>query len=178
MTSKLLFNYPIIRTASLILGLVVIGLAAGNFVSQPASAASSTPANVEHCNKNIFGMRAWYYYMDQEFTSASAPKDIHGNQDACEIKCFNIFDLSTPNDCGKKSSDIPAVFLAVIDDLLRVAGLVAVAFVLVGAFKYVISEGNPEKTSEAKSSILNALIGMAVAMTAIAFISFIGSKLT
>lgn len=151
---------------------------AGSVVASKPAYAAPANASVSGCSKSFFGLRPWYYYMNAEFTSSSAPKDKNGNQDPCEIKCFNIFPQNPANDCGQTKSDIPAVLLAVVDDLLRISGLVAVIFVLVGGFKYVLSEGNPEKTSEAKSSILNALIGMAVAMTAIAFISFVGSKLS
>jgi hypothetical protein len=67
--------------------------------------------------------------------------------------------------------------LAVVDDLLRIAGIVAVAFVLYGAFRYTASQGDPEQTGKAQSTIINALIGMAVATVAIAFISFLGDQI-
>ncbi|MEK7059336.1 MAG: hypothetical protein AAB971_01105 [Patescibacteria group bacterium] len=170
----------IIRTITGTLALVVVPLilavAVTIFAKPETASAAGASSSVSHCRKSFFGMRAWYYYMEDEFTNSYAAADAQA--DRCEIKCFNIFNLSQPNDCGKKSSDIPAVLLAVIDDLLRIAGIVAVFYVLIGGFKYVISEGNPEKTSLAKSSIVNALIGMGIAMIAIAFISYVGNKLS
>jgi hypothetical protein len=70
------------------------------------------------------------------------------------------------------------VLLAVVDSLLRVAGIVAVAFVLVGAFRYISSSGNPEETARAQSTIINALIGVAIAVVSIAFVVFLGNQLT
>ena len=94
-------------------------------------------------------------------------------------------DGSFYSDCTLKSevsflggdSVLPLVFLAIADDLLRVAALVAVAFVIVGGVKYMTSQGEPQQTKMALSSIINALIGLAVAVFAAAIISFIGGNL-
>jgi hypothetical protein len=67
--------------------------------------------------------------------------------------------------------------LAVIDSIARISGLVAVAFVLSGAFRYITSSGNPEATARARSTIINALIGVAVVVVAIGFITFLGRSL-
>ncbi len=69
------------------------------------------------------------------------------------------------------------ILLAVIDDLLIIAGIVAVAFVVLGAFKYVASQGDPEKTASAQSTIMNSLIGTAIAITAAVFVNFLGQRL-
>jgi uncharacterized membrane protein len=74
-------------------------------------------------------------------------------------------------------NDLPLIGLAILDDLLRVAGIVAIAFVIYGGITYVISQGEPDKTKQAMSTILNALIGLAVTIVAVAFISFIGNQL-
>lgn len=133
----------------------------------------ASKAQIEKCKQQFFGLKPWYQYLDHSFsTSISDMQD-----DPCTIKCFNIFNEKRANPCGGKSSDVPAVLLVIIDDLLRVAGMVAVAFVLVGAFQYAYSQGEPDKTASAQSSIVNALIGLAVALVAIAFVSFIGNRL-
>ncbi len=107
---------------------------------------------------SFFGFKAWYHYLDR-------------TADGCDIETFQFFPTdSTP-------SDIPLILLALVDDLLRLAGIIAVAFVLVGAIQYVYSQGNPEDTSKAQSTVINALIGLAVAIVAVAFVSFLGSKL-
>jgi len=133
---------------------------------------SVTNAHVDKCKKTFFGLVPWYYYMDQEFQS-----DYKYGGSACDIKCFNLFNQSEYNECGQLHSDVPAVLLAVIDDLLRIAGMVAVAFVFVGAFQYTTSSGNPEQTAKARSTLINALAGLAVALVSVAFVSFIGNRL-
>jgi hypothetical protein len=171
-----------LKTAVLIVPLLALVMGTISLAVQPAHASANGPpspvfeqAAVAGCKKTFFGLVPWYQYMTGEFFSTSAPTSSQG--DPCAIKCFNLFNQTVANDCGQKNSDVPGVLLAVIDDLLRVAGLAAIAFVLVGAFQLVTSQGNAEETVKARSTILNALIGLALAMVAIAFISFIGSKI-
>lgn len=161
-------------------------LGVGSLLSQPAAAITSQPpsqalpatvAAVDYfakCPKSFLGLVPWYNYMDKEFKFT---KDSDSELAKCQIHCFNIFTQNVANDCGQTKSDIPGVLLAVIDDLLRIAGLVAVAFVFVGAFQYVESRGNSEKTAAAQSTIINALVGLVVAMVAVGLIAFLGNKL-
>jgi hypothetical protein len=168
--------------------LLVCGAAFGSgfLPGQKASAAPyHAPAIVasanDKCNKGgFFGLEPWYHFMPDSEIGVPA-KTVNGKvvlpADNCAIKCFNIFFQSQGNDCNETRSDVPGVVLAVIDDLLQIAGLVAVAFIIIGAFQFVASRGNPDKTAQAQSAVINALTGLAVTLVAVAFVSFIGSKL-
>jgi hypothetical protein len=148
------------------------------FNSPPVHAASPTQT-VASCKQDFFGLEPWYQYMGVELVpngSSSPPFD------SCEIKCFNVFDsghgVGQPaNTCGQTKSDIPLILLAVIDDLLRISGLTAVAFVIYGAFQYVGSQGNSEVTAKAQSMVINALIGLAIASVAVVVVNFIGNNI-
>jgi hypothetical protein len=48
--------------------------------------------------------------------------------------------------------------------------------VLAGAVRYIYSQGDPESTAKAQDTLVNALIGLAVALIGVAFISFIGNQ--
>ena len=74
-------------------------------------------------------------------------------------------------------SDIPLVILAIVEIMLRIAALAAIAYVVFGGVKYVVSQGEPDKISEAKGTIINALAGLLIATFAVAFVSFIGNRL-
>lgn len=74
-------------------------------------------------------------------------------------------------------SDIWLIVAAVIEILLRVASLVAVIFVIVGGFNYVTSQGEPDKTSHARSAIINSLIGLVIAVTAAIIVGFIAGSI-
>lgn len=103
----------------------------------------------------FFGLIPWWYYLPAEDFAR------------CEIIHFNP--LSTDG--------IPLILLAVIDDLLRVIAIVAVGFILYGAVQYMISQGNPEQTSKALKTIINALIGIGISTVAVALVSFLGNRL-
>jgi hypothetical protein len=111
------------------------------------------------CAKHFFGLIPWYQYLN-----VSAKQH-------CEIQDFNILPRTN------NPSDVPLVLAAIADDLLRIAGMVAVAFVIVGAIQYITSQGNPEDTAKAQSTIINALIGLAIATLSVVFISFVGTEL-
>ena len=114
---------------------------------------------------SFFGLEPWYKYL-----KTVTQTDANGNQ-YCNIPNFNLL----PGPSGP--SDIPLVLIAIIDDLLRIAGLIAVVFVLYGAIQFVASEGNSESASKARSTIINALIGLAISIVAIAAIGFLGNQL-
>ena len=105
---------------------------------------------------NFFGLVAWYHYLDVN--------------SACDIRGFTVLN-------SNKDSDIPLILLAVVDDLLRVAGIVAVAYVIYGAIQYITSQGEPDKTARAQSVVTNALIGLGISIVAVLVVTFIGNKL-
>ncbi len=75
-------------------------------------------------------------------------------------------------------SDVWLILAAVIEILLRVAAIVAVIFVIYGAIAYVVSQGEPDKTGKAKSTIVNALVGLAISVMAAAIVTFISRSIT
>jgi hypothetical protein len=54
----------------------------------------------------------------------------------------------------------------IINVALSFLGIISVIIVLVGGFKYMISGGNEEKTSEAKNLIVSGIIGLAIILSA------------
>lgn len=73
--------------------------------------------------------------------------------------------------------DITAILLAVVEILLRVGAIVAVGFVIYGGFMFMLSRGEPDKAANARRGIVNALIGLVIAIFATGIVSFIGSRL-
>ena len=112
-------------------------------------------ATVKHCEGSFFGLVPWYHYLALDPTT-------------CAVTKFKAL--------GSDSSFI-LIALAVIDDLLRIAGLLAVGFVIYGGVQYIISQGNPDGTARAQSTVINALIGLAISLVAVAAVSFAGNAL-
>jgi TRAP-type C4-dicarboxylate transport system permease small subunit len=67
--------------------------------------------------------------------------------------------------------------VAILDDLLRLAGFIAVAFIIYGAFRYITSQGNPENTKAAWGTIFNSMIGLVIAVVATGAVNYLGNRL-
>lgn len=70
------------------------------------------------------------------------------------------------------------IALAVIDILIRVAAMLAVVMVVYGGFTLVTSQGTPDKIAGARKTILNAVVGLVIALVASQFVKFIAGLLT
>ena len=60
-----------------------------------------------------------------------------------------------------------------INIILWVVGVAAVIVIIVAGLKYVTSSGNPSAVSSAKTTILYAVIGLVIAITAYAIVNFV-----
>lgn len=120
-----------------------------------ASGANCVGADNPAGSPSLLGFPTWYKYLDPTF-----------NEDTqeCELS-FNI-----PDDVGK-------ILLAIFEIILRVVGLAAVGFIIYGGFQYLVSQGEPERTKGAKSTILNAVIGLAIALSATVIVNLIGRNI-
>jgi hypothetical protein len=123
-------------------------------------AAEPTAANCSR-SSGFLGFPTWYKYL---ITGTSA------DFDATNKECKLNFDIQNPGDLGK-------VGLAVVEIVLRLAGLVAVAFVVYGGIQYVLSQGDPQKAVSARKTIINAAIGMVIALMATFIVSLMGNSL-
>jgi len=81
------------------------------------------------------------------------------------------------NDIKLGSGDVRQTAARIINVALGFLGIIAVVIVLVGGFKYMISGGNEEKTSEAKNLIVSGIIGLAIILSAWAITSFVIAQL-
>lgn len=134
------------------------------FLSPGGLSTNSTPSGnggtiAEQCSRQFMGINPWYIYLED---SAFEPG-------TCNIENFTL--LGEGNDLGR-------VILAIADGLVKVAAIIAVAFVIVGGFQFLTSQGDPERAKHARTTVLNALIGLVIAIIAVAVVSFIGNQLT
>lgn len=116
-------------------------------------------AGVDACQKEtFFGLNPWYQYLELDPST-------------CEVKDFNLIPSN-----GQKS-DVPLVLLAVVDDLLRIAGIVAVVYIIYAGIQFIMSRGNPDEAAKARGALINAVVGLAIALIAVALVSFAGRSL-
>ncbi len=81
------------------------------------------------------------------------------------------------NSISLGQGDVRQTAAKIINVALGFLGIIAVVIVLLGGFKYMISGGNEEKTTEAKNLIVSGIIGLAIILSAWAITSFVISRL-
>src|SRR5690606_33294988 len=85
--------------------------------------------------RTFMGIPAWDKYLEHE-------------QEAGTGRCVPVIN-------GTES--IGPIGIAVLEAMLRLAALVAVVMVVVGAFKFIITQGEPEKAAGARRTVINDL---------------------
>lgn len=122
----------------------------------PAASAINTSGiqqfAADNCKTRLLGLPTWYQYL---------PTD-----ESCEIQTGDLGGMV-----------VVLVIMALIDILLTLAGLMAVGFIIFGGFKYITSQGEPGKLVAARQTILNAVIGLVIAIIASRVVAFIAGKL-
>jgi ABC-type Fe3+ transport system permease subunit len=101
------------------------------------------------CHTEFFGFPVWWKYLS------------HPN---CQPQIQNL-------------SDIWLIVAAIIEIALRIAAIVAVVFIIYGGCSYTTSQGDPDGTKSARNTLVNALIGLAVAVMAAVIVSFIARSI-
>lgn len=109
---------------------------------------------VMHCSGGSFlGFPTWYKYL---------PGHIDDNG-TCSPELGSL-------------SNVWLVVAALIEIMLRVAALLAVGLVIYGGISYMTSQGEPDKTAKARGTIINALVGLVIAVIAATTVGFIAGR--
>ena len=69
------------------------------------------------------------------------------------------------------------VFRQVTNTILYIVGIIAVIMLIIGGIKYVVSGGDSKKVTDAKNTVLYAIIGLVVCFLAYAIVNFVISAL-
>jgi hypothetical protein len=114
-------------------------------------AGATTPCTTD--GGGFFGIPHWYKYLPgvTDPTGACIPR----------IQSIN---------------DLWLIAAGVIDILLRIAVLLAIGFIVWAGIKFITSQGEPDKTKQARDIILDAIIGLAIAIVAATLVSFVAGK--
>jgi hypothetical protein len=116
------------------------------------------------CANSFFGLKPWYQYLPFNLTQNPASPDY----------CTVNLDFTGG---GAAWNQLWLIAIAVLDDLLIIAGVVALAFVLIGAFRYVTSQGEPQGIKDATGTIAGAIVGLIIAVVATDVVNYIGNVL-
>lgn len=85
---------------------------------------------------------------------------------------FSTSDLSAVQ-CDGCPSDLYAVFKNITNTVLYIVGIVAIIMLIIGGIKYVVSGGDAKKVTDAKNTILYAIIGLIICFLAFAIVNFV-----
>ncbi|MBQ3348367.1 hypothetical protein IJJ36_04030 [Candidatus Saccharibacteria bacterium] len=69
------------------------------------------------------------------------------------------------------------VFRQVTNVILYIVGIVAVIMLIIGGIRYVVSGGDAKKVTDAKNTVLYAIIGLIICFLAFAIVNFVISAL-
>jgi hypothetical protein len=79
--------------------------------------------------------------------------------------------------CSSGATTGTGVIAHVIGILSFIVGVAAVIMVIIGALRYITSNGDSNQISSAKSTIIYALIGLVVAVLAQAIVAFVFKRI-
>jgi len=122
-------------------------------VASPVLAVTSpvAPQASAACDDSVLGIPPWYRGLTNSDCSIKSPSPTENG--------LQIF--------------IWTIVLNVIEMALVITAYIAVFFILYGGFQFIVGGSNPDAVSRARKTILNAVIGLIVAMSAIAINKFI-----
>jgi len=107
---------------------------------------------------SVLGLPTWYRHLDGQTEQPNA-----NEASTCQVKIKGL-------------TDVWKIVAALIEALLRIASLVAIGFVVFGGVTYITSQGSPDKTKAALSTIISSLIGLTITIVASAVVGFIAGR--
>lgn len=130
------------------LGIVLVSI----FSISSISLAETETAKACNKDKSFFNIPTWYQYLNFD--------------EDCSVKI-------------KDEENVPAkVILGIIDIALFLAGLLAVIMILWGGFQFIFANGEPGSIANARKTILNAVIGLIIAILASQIVRFVAYLLS
>lgn len=132
------------------LGVLAFGVGGAVGATIPTNSASAA------CGQ-FLTFPAWYRGLetDSNCSGVKGPKDLGGDENK------------------QISTYIWTIVLNVIEIAVQVVGYLAIFYIIYGGFRYITSAGAPEAHAAAMKTILHAVIGLVIAISAIAIVRLI-----
>ena len=112
--------------------------------------APSTPVNAA-CDDRVLGIPPWY-------------RGLTAGDDCLIVN---------PNDVGGPGAFITRLVLNFIEIGVVITAYIAAGFIIYGGFQFLTNGANPSAVEAARKTILNAVIELAIALSAVAILNFI-----
>ncbi len=128
-------------------------------VASPIMAiATPQPVSAAGCESRVLGIPPWYRGITKD------------NPPTCDLK--------SPDDVGGISNFIWRIVLNGVEMAIVIVAYIAIFFLIYGGFLYMTGGSVPAQLEKARKTIFNAVIGLVIAMAAIALNNLIFSIIT
>lgn len=143
------------RLKTLVIGITFVAFAAAPLVIVAAPVSSAAFTNAPECEGRLLGIPPWFRGL--------AEKDSAGN---CGV--------ASPSDVnGGLQGFIWKIALNIVEMGMVIAAYVAFLIILYSGFLFLTNGSNPSVVEKARTGIINAVIGLAIALGAIAIVNVI-----
>lgn len=130
-------------------------------VAGPAvTVVAPTTVSALDCEQRLLGIPPWYRGMTTEQTNPST------GQQECVIQSPGAGEDNVQNFVLKLA-------LNIVEILIVITGYIAFFFLLYGGFQFLTGGSNPSQTESARKTILNAIIGLVIALGAVGITNLI-----
>jgi type IV secretion system pilin len=85
--------------------------------------------------------------------------------------------IKSPTEAGGLQAFIWTIALNILEVMLQLVGYISVAFIIVGGFKYMTSSGSSDGMAKARTTILNAVIGLIISIFSVAIVRLVAESL-
>lgn len=100
---------------------------------------------------------------------------VHAQNQSADAACETLQVIDGSGECGQKTDDVNVN--STLEDVLLllsyVAGVIAVIMIMIAGLRYITSQGDSQKVSQAKNAIIYSSIGLVVAALAQIIVRFI-----
>ena len=86
---------------------------------------------------------------------------------------------AAPPDCEpviRSLTDLWLILAAVMEIVLRIGALLAIGFIIWASWRMISSQGDPNTIKEARSTIINAAIGLIITIVAAIAVNFVAGR--
>ena len=87
----------------------------------------------------------------------------------------NSTGLCLPASQSGNTGGINSLLIRVINLMLSLAAVVAILFIVIGGFQYILSAGNSESAEKGRSTVTNAAIGLAIIILAFTIVTAVNT---
>lgn len=140
------------KIINILITILVVPLIGGSAFSLVASDTASAAACSD---SSVLGFPRWYRNLSYSSVESTT-----------ETGVFNCV-INTPTDID---SFIITIILNIVDMAMVAVGYISFGFILYGGFQFILSLGSSDKMAAARTTILNASIGLVIAISAVAIV--------